>query len=352
MKPLTIRKTKIWIYLIYLIGLLAVFEFAGRLVIECSSTPSSLLTTKLDEFPFFSLKPSYVSNWVNVRNGRRELLPRGERSRRIAFVGDSATFGVGVEDSRIFTEVLQKEDNTTDFYNFGVPGYGIPEIESLVNRLAESGEYDSIVYLYNYNDIFPSMSGLLQLLQDPKHRFRVIENYQGLHGMVKLFLKDHMKSLFAIKACYNSFFSKKSAHGIGYSPTIPPQSETQLEQMALRDSLPQLMLLWEKAYADPTVARDLGNIVSGMKRVCEDHGVNFIVAVHHDYYFVKHSMKIPRTIIESTFRKLDVNFLDTYPMYREHYLETGFYSDPGHLGVVGHRAMAALLKKVMTRSQT
>src|SRR4030042_5213071 len=95
--------------ILYIIAIL----FATGILFECYTryhviaTSFSYIKVVPDQFPKFKLIDKYQSNWITIRNGRRELAQRGKRPQRIAFIGDSVTFGSGVSDSVTFVELFQ-----------------------------------------------------------------------------------------------------------------------------------------------------------------------------------------------------------------------------------------------------
>jgi len=64
---------------------------------------------------------------------------------RIVAIGDSMTFGVGVDDGERFTDVLERECGKAEVLNLGVPGYGPDQELRLVET--EAFQYDPDVLL-------------------------------------------------------------------------------------------------------------------------------------------------------------------------------------------------------------
>lgn len=100
-----------------------------------------------------------TTNSVGMRGPREYPLERKPNTRRIVLLGDSFTFGFGVEDDEVISAVLEDRLNTLDpsrrseVLNLGVSGFG--QAEELVTWEARAQRYrpDVAVILYFDNDI-------------------------------------------------------------------------------------------------------------------------------------------------------------------------------------------------------
>lgn len=71
----------------------------------------------------------------------------------VAVLGDSFTFGLGVEDDETFTSVLNRQ-GTAAFKNYGVPGTSTDQHLLLLNQIARSDPPDAaLLIIYLPNDI-------------------------------------------------------------------------------------------------------------------------------------------------------------------------------------------------------
>jgi hypothetical protein len=86
---------------------------------------------------------------IKIRNGWRDDLPQ---ILNFIALGDSVSFGVGVEEKDRYTEVLENRLNITIF-NAGVPGYGTYEyllvLKNLSTRIAENSTIILVAGLLN-----------------------------------------------------------------------------------------------------------------------------------------------------------------------------------------------------------
>ena len=77
----------------------------------------------------------------------------GQQGRKVAYVGDSFTFGLGVEDEETFVSLLQSPDRST--WNLGVIGYSTDQEALLIERKVLEWQPDEIVLaVYLGNDLF------------------------------------------------------------------------------------------------------------------------------------------------------------------------------------------------------
>ena len=301
------------------------------------------LQTDAAKFPFFRLKENFSSPGVTVRSGRRELQDRGGRARKVAFVGDSVTFGTHLGDADSYVEQVQSIQELYDAYNFGVPGYGLLEIESVITRLAREKCCDAIVYTFNFNDVHAGMTGLLPLLENASNRFASMDEYDGWLGGLKQLGKDHFKILYVLKYTWSNLSLWKSAPApVAAEPRPPCYGD--ILAMSEDETYQKPNRLWRVMYRDPQLIAKLGKQVRGLKTQVQSSGGRFFVAVSYDLLmFEEGTDETYRSIMDDVLRGVGVEVIDTHPLYREHYKECEFYADPRHLGRMGSRLLAELV---------
>lgn len=301
------------------------------------------LQTDSANFPFFRLKENFSSPTVTIRSGRREFQVRGKRTRKVAFVGDSVTFGTHLRDTDSYVEQVQRIQELYDAYNFGVPGYGLPEIESVVARLAGEKCCDAIVYTFNFNDVHAGMTGLLPLLENESNRFASMDKYDGLLGGLKQLGKDHIKSLYVIKYVWSNLSLRESAPAPDGAEPRPPCYGDILE-MSAEQTYQKPNRLWQPMYRDPELIAKLRDHVRALRAKVESSGGRFFVAVSYDFLFFEEGTDgTYRSIMAGVLRRSGVDVIETYPLYRTNYKECDFYADPRHLGRMGSRLLAELV---------
>jgi len=142
--PKTSLKTNIILFIITLIVMFLFTEIALRFVLAPPSYPvkqvqdsdNDILNYALkpdidviDKGPLIRLEPVRVkTNSEGLREDEEHSIEKPEGTTRIAFVGDSVTFGMYVEQSEAFPHLIEtmlnnELDGTYETLNFGVPGY-------------------------------------------------------------------------------------------------------------------------------------------------------------------------------------------------------------------------------------
>ncbi len=97
-----------------------------------------------------------VSYSTDIRGLRRDPWRKepDEQRRRVLVIGDSFTFGLGVEDHETFTSRLNIEQNKREFVNAGVPGYAPDQQMLWVERISPLVNPDQILFvIYLGNDL-------------------------------------------------------------------------------------------------------------------------------------------------------------------------------------------------------
>lgn len=92
----------------------------------------------------------YTTNAAGLRGAWPE--PGFSRRRRYAIVGDSFTFGLGVDDDETFAALLNDRDPLTDYLNAGIAGYSTDQQYLYIKRHLPDWGLDSmalVVYLGN-----------------------------------------------------------------------------------------------------------------------------------------------------------------------------------------------------------
>jgi hypothetical protein len=97
---------------------------------------------------------------INAQGFRGDAFP-APAPREVIVVGDSQVFGLGVEEGERFSEVLGAELGGRTVLNAGVPTYGPPEYEAVIDRLtrertaADPDAPRTVLYVVNLaNDLF------------------------------------------------------------------------------------------------------------------------------------------------------------------------------------------------------
>ncbi len=105
----------------------------------------------------------YGNNWATNNWGFRDnmdyKLNIEQAKKRISFLGDSFTAGHGVAIDETFFMKIRKDNPAIEIHSLAQPGYDTPDEISMLNDLLRKGYVpDTIVLIYNLNDIVPYMS--------------------------------------------------------------------------------------------------------------------------------------------------------------------------------------------------
>jgi len=135
--------------------------------------------------PFWSGKHHHYDYDVTYNingNGFRESEAPSECV-KYAVVGDSFSFGLGVNDDETFTTLLNKKNNQGNyFYNYSVPGYSTDQQLLLVNKLKDEISKEVILVVYLGNDIFDNMRNYPLQAEHGKPYFKLNNNKLSLEN--------------------------------------------------------------------------------------------------------------------------------------------------------------------------
>jgi len=101
------------------------------------------------------LTSTFSTNSFGLRDNEHSIeKPQG--TKRIVVVGDSFTWGYGVNDGEVFTDVLETMLTNTEVINLGVTAYGLDQETEYFRRLGVRFEPDILIVAFCQNDIFVS----------------------------------------------------------------------------------------------------------------------------------------------------------------------------------------------------
>ena len=99
---------------------------------------------------------------------------------RMLVLGDSETFGWGVDQENTFASLLAREHRDWQVLNAGVSGYGTDQQLLLMKRLLPVVEPDLVICVFAYNDLFENIMSVTYGRSKPW--FISHENGVALHG--------------------------------------------------------------------------------------------------------------------------------------------------------------------------
>jgi hypothetical protein len=115
--------------------------------------------------------------------------------KRIVALGDSFTWGFGVEDAEIFTSVLEREsDPPVEIVNLGVTGYGTDQEYLLWRSLGVRFRPDEVLLtIVPENDVWNNVWGVMSGYPKPVFQFMKQGGYRILNQPVPLSETDHWR---------------------------------------------------------------------------------------------------------------------------------------------------------------
>ncbi len=131
---------------------------------------------------------THTTNSAGFR-GREFLHTKGANTVRIAFLGDSFTFGEGVRDGRTFAERTSQYLNKSvspeksvrfESYNFGVGGYNTTQSLQLLREEVLGWDPDIVVLGFTLNDAEPMLFTVDDTTGEPVRRERENRVSEGL----------------------------------------------------------------------------------------------------------------------------------------------------------------------------
>ncbi len=119
----------------------------------------------------------------NSRGLRDEEYPyqKPEGTYRILVLGDSFTYGDGVQRSEAFPEILEsllKEHGSFEVINTGVTGYGLTQETLYYETEGYKYEPDLVMLVFFHNDL----TDLVKEKEPPKPKFRLVDGQLELHN--------------------------------------------------------------------------------------------------------------------------------------------------------------------------
>jgi lysophospholipase L1-like esterase len=119
------------------------------------------------------------SNWTaTIKDGRR-ITADNVADCAIAVIGDSMTFGLGVNDSDVWVTRLAQNYPTVDFRNYAYSGYDVRNLQAVF----EQAEADAYIYLIIFNDVG---AGITKLHHYPPSHTWTLGRYLGFSVQVWL----------------------------------------------------------------------------------------------------------------------------------------------------------------------
>lgn len=216
---------------------------------------------------------------VPIRDGFKEYTDKKpQRITRIVVVGDSFTWGYGVNDEEIYTERLEKLLRDTEVINLGVTAYGLRQEINYLKRVGLKFDPDIIFVEFFQNDVFvdrnPRALRRAMSMASDANASRpedTVLSPPNAFGRLKRFLRANV-ALYGVlvDAFDSSRFLIKLGVLLGLKDALGGFEETDTSIMpALRDYPPELRCSWQ----------DTEDELRGLKMLADNRGARLIVAM-------------------------------------------------------------------------
>ena len=222
------------------------------------------------------------------------------------FLGDSVTFGLGVNSDRIFPQLIQDKFRDTRIWNSAVPGYSTVDYRNVLDVfLLKHRDIEKVVLFFCLNDVYGNLS----------------LNYQDASGMEKVlsFLRTNSKFFLFLKKV---LFDRSKAYA--------------LHDIGLYDGQNSNLLQYLK-------------VISSIKSKLDKLNIDFMVVVlPYEYQLRVRGLTSPQTLLSDFFAAHNIKSVDLFDDFmlsssEEYYL----YGDPMHFSVLGHETVAKKMVEVL-----
>lgn len=237
---------------------------------------------------------------------------------RVLALGDSFTFGTGVDYGQRFSEVLERAEPSVDVLNMGAFAYG-PEQEIRVYEVHGASVRPDIVLwnLYLGND-----------MEDIRAH--------SLHGVPKPYFSFVAGSLYLTKP-------ERTAWTVARSHSLLAERVFRLLEWALGDG---------QAISTRSGANELNLLLALVRRLSlatKDHGSELLIVIIHPKWAAPEERRY-QADISAALRRAGADVLDlrhVFPIQGEPSVDD-FYLSDGHWRPAGHALFAEVLRKDLT----
>ena len=114
----------------------------------------------------------YTTNKYGCR-GELPLLNQGEEKGNIVVLGDSFTFGQGVNDGEEYSAILKEAlDDRFNIINIACPGWGLTQQLRLYHDIGRPYHPEAVILQYSANDLIDNYNNLVTIVDDGKLAYR------------------------------------------------------------------------------------------------------------------------------------------------------------------------------------
>ena len=328
-----------------------------------NGTASYRLRPNLDVVASFGRKRIIVRTNSHGMRWREVSVNKPPMSTRVAFVGDSFTFGQWadrVEQSLVAVFEDQMAPSGVEALNFGVPGYGLADTELLIREQVLNFRPESIVLMfYNGNDFLDTYLGL--------ERYSVAENgslqtnNQVLENKIPEAFRPAGRNLQKVLIDH-SYLARLLKTGI--NSLNPADQSAPLRAKAMNRSYTSNLFWSQTDYPEfaITAKRTTMEALERITKLCRQNDVEFRLVsipsmeqVNFPTELGKEFQRdLPQRYLSEFAASHVVPFLDLLPglgLARDSGREM-YYPADGHFNNEGHRVVGGLLSEFFAQQPT
>ena len=324
-------KKTILLNLLFFLLFIFLIESISRILnlANLTGTSSSLITYKED---FYANTPnnegtSFGKKTYTDKYGFRVpannfVYKKNEKS--ILFVGDSQTFGIGVDEPKTFIGLIRKNYENFDVYNSSVIGHELKNHLLTIQRNKELHNLREIIIFLNTSDIFPA-SSILKVNNDINEEnnsniFNKMKNY-SYTNKINVFLRS--KSVFYMWAKGIATDPSKRFFDYSYAMYLEEKNINLLEEDFVK-----------------------------LKKLTQDDRLSIkIIFLPHEYQTrvnnCTESYLIPQISVKKILKKINIPLIDLTQSFcdNENPKKLFLKYDPAHLSERGHSFVFSLIKQ-------
>lgn len=288
------------------------------------------------------------TNSLGLREQEFELRKRAG-TRRVLFLGDSMTWGWGVNDGRRFTDLIAAElAPRTQVINLAVPGYGTDQQAWSLADLGEGLDPDAVVLVFVLNDVVESDADHAYGM--PKPRFVREDDAWSVAGLPVANPSGRWRRW--VGEPLAAVGSHSAIRALLHRARVPPSfaGEREERRRPYRPEFQAKVRTMAERMLDPrTPAR---HALATMRAWCEARSVPFVVVVlphKHDQYLYEPLCERPdfdgTTVVTKTLGRLGAELdFPVLDVDRAMWEATGrgerLHCGDGHLNEAGNRLVA------------
>jgi len=244
-----------------------------------------------------------------------------ESNSSVLIIGDSVSFGVGVEEQNTFVGALRNNFENLNFFNSSVSGYNLKIYPEIVKKNKNLSALTEVIFFLTLNDL--SFEKTVFKENEINQNIKFFNKFKSNRYFVKL----------------NFFLRSKSVFYMWIKGIISKPSERHFYHMYLM-------------YQDVSISEKLSKEIMKLKKVTEKNNLKLsIIVLPYEFqtrvencnsYFLKPQHKIRNTLIS-----LNIKFMDYTEIFCSYEKPSVLFlkHDPVHLSPEGHMLVFNLLKK-------